>query len=279
MSTTIFLVDDHPIFIEGLKSIFEPLEEFYIKAIAENGEVAINKMREMQDDPPQIILMDLSMPRMDGIEATKIIKEEFPESRVIILTANKERAKIKNSLNAKVDGYMLKESIGAEIRLAVEEIKNGNKYFSPPIQKVLVDIATRGEETSKYDLTKREFQILERVVGGKTSLYIGEELFISENTVNTHRRNIHKKLSVNNVVELIEKVNKEGLLNSMEGYNNMVNPKLDSLTPKETEVYNLVEEKKTSHEIASLMEISIHTVNNHRKSIKKKLNDAYSKKQ
>ena len=75
--TTLFLVEDHPIFIEGLKSIFDPSEEFYIKAIAKDGEEAINKMREMQDDPPQIILMDLSMPKMDGVEATKVIKEEF----------------------------------------------------------------------------------------------------------------------------------------------------------------------------------------------------------
>ena len=213
--TTLFLVEDHPIFIQGLKSIFDPSKDFHIKATARNGQEAIDKMREMRDDPPQIILMDLSMPGMDGLEATKIIKQEFSDCRVIILTGNKERANIRHSINAKVDGYMLKESVGEEIQHAIEEIMNGNKYFSPSIQGVLIDIATSGDENPNYELTKREIEILERVVEGKTSSDIGEELFISENTVNTHRRNIHKKLNVNNVVELISKVRKESLLGNM----------------------------------------------------------------
>ncbi|MEO1419096.1 MAG: response regulator transcription factor [Bacteroidota bacterium] len=213
--TTLFLVEDHPIFIQGLKSIFDPSKDFHIKATARNGQEAIDKMREMRDDPPQIILMDLSMPGMDGLEATKIIKQEFSDCRVIILTGNKERANIRHSINAKVDGYMLKESVGEEIQHAIEEIMNGNKYFSPSIQGVLIDIATSGDDNPNYELTKREIEILERVVEGKTSSDIGEELFISENTVNTHRRNIHKKLNVNNVVELISKVRKESLLGNM----------------------------------------------------------------
>ncbi|MEL6625288.1 MAG: response regulator transcription factor [Bacteroidota bacterium] len=210
--TTLFLVEDHPIFIEGLKSIFDPSENFHIKAIAKDGQEAIDKMREMRDDPPQIILMDLRMKGMDGLEATKIIKQEFPDCRVIILTGNKERANVRHSISAKVDGYMLKESVGDEIQHAIEEIMNGNKYFSPSIQGILFDIATSSDDSPNYELTKRELEILKSVVGGKTSSEIGEELFISENTVNTHRRNIHKKLGVNNVAELISKVNNEGLL-------------------------------------------------------------------
>ncbi|MEO0638523.1 MAG: response regulator transcription factor, partial [Bacteroidota bacterium] len=143
---------------------------------------------------------------------TKIIKQEFPDCRVIILTGNKERANVRHSISAKVDGYMLKESVGDEIQHAIEEIMNGNKYFSPSIQGILFDIATSSDDSPNYELTKRELEILKSVVGGKTSSEIGEELFISENTVNTHRRNIHKKLGVNNVAELISKVNNEGLL-------------------------------------------------------------------
>ncbi|MEL6698403.1 MAG: LuxR family transcriptional regulator, partial [Bacteroidota bacterium] len=262
---TLFLVEDHPIFIEGLKSIFDHSEDFKVKGTARNGKEAIERMYTMQNDLPEIILMDLSMPEMDGIEATKVIKKEFPECYVIILTGHKERAQVRNSISAKVDGYMLKESVGNEITCAIDEIKNGNKYFSPSVQSILVDIALSGNETSNYDLTTREIEILERVVNGKTSLEIGKELFISENTVNIHRRNIHRMLNVNTVTELIAKVYKEGLLQ------NFISDNIQPISPKERQVLHFLNKDKTSQEISDEMGISVHTVNNHRQSIRKKL--------
>ncbi|MEL6135450.1 MAG: response regulator transcription factor, partial [Bacteroidota bacterium] len=123
--TSLFLVEDHPVFIAGLRATLNDSSEFIIKDTARNGKEAIVKMQAMQHDPPEIILMDLRMPEMDGIEATKLIKEDFPNCRIIILTGHKERGEIKNSMSANVDGYMLKDSVGDEIRKAIKEIKKG----------------------------------------------------------------------------------------------------------------------------------------------------------
>lgn len=201
----ILLVDDHQIIIDGIKSLINDQEGFCIKGEACNGQEAIDFLKLI---PVHVVLMDIDMPVMNGIEATKKIKSQFEDVKVIILTMHNERGLIKNLIDAGADGYMLKNSDQYELVSAIIKVAGGQQFFSSEVTLSLLDKSTSslnkfGTGTSVVDLTSREIEILKLITEGNSNKEIGEQLFISHRTVDSHRTNLMKKLGVNNIAGLI----------------------------------------------------------------------------
>ena len=198
----ILLVDDHQIIIDGIKSLLNNVENVKVAGEANNGLEAINTLKVLTVD---IVLMDIDMPKMNGIDATKYIKEKFKDTKVIILSVHCEQAMIKSLVEIDTDGYLLKNSSKEELLDAIYKVANGEKYFSSEVTLSLLNPEKTQSDSSKrtIDFTRRELDVLKLLVDGYTNKQIGEKLFISHRTVDTHRTNIMKKVGVNNIAGLI----------------------------------------------------------------------------
>ena len=198
----ILLVDDHQIIIDGIKSLLDNVENVKVAGEANNGLEAINTLKVLAVD---IVLMDIDMPKMNGIDAAKHIKENFKETKVIILSMHHEGAMIKSLVEIGADGYLLKNSNKEELLDAIYKVARDEKYFSSEVTLSLLNPEKTQSDSSKrtIDFTRRELDVLKLLVDGYTNKQIGEKLFISHRTVDTHRTNIMKKVGVNNVAGLI----------------------------------------------------------------------------
>ncbi len=168
---------------------------------------------------PDIIIMDISMPEMNGLEASKILEKEYPGIKVIILSMHKDEEYVLESLNYNVCGYVVKDSVADEIIVAIEKVINGGKFFS----KVVIDTALNSYKGMKKEqkakqaiqLTERELEVLNHISDGYKSQEIADKLFISERTVEAHRGNIMKKLQAKNMAELTKKAMTLGLIKNL----------------------------------------------------------------
>ena len=210
----ILLVDDHQLIIDGLKGFIKTNENYQIVGEANTGTEAI-KLAELLD--PHIILMDIEMPGISGIQASQEIKKIKPDCGIVIVSMHKEKELIKKLMSYGVDGYLLKNSSQIEVLAAIDQVLAGQKYFSQDVEESL-NQKNIDENTAKSDLltvaqlTEREIEILKLVALGKTNKEIGESLFISHRTVDTHRTNLMKKMGINNVAGLIRFAFKNGLI-------------------------------------------------------------------
>ena len=210
----ILLADDHTILRAGLKMMLNAQPDMEIVGEAQDGRQAINEAQRLQ---PDIVLMDITMPDINGIEATRQIKKLLPDTRVLVLTMHEHDEYVFQALRAGASGYMLKEAVPTELITALRVIQSGQFYLSPTAQSVMVgDYLQRvraGEEKDSYSsLTEREREILKLVAEGYTNNQIGERLFISPKTVDTHRTHIMDKLNLHNRAELVKYAMRRGLL-------------------------------------------------------------------
>jgi two-component system response regulator DegU len=203
----ILLVDDHPVLREGLKTVLELKGQFQIVGEAESGVKACELVPIAN---PDIVLMDICMPEMDGIKASKIIKKQFPQTRILLLTMHDDAKYILEALEIGVEGYLLKMSEMDKVINAINLIIEDETYFDPRITRSLIRKDQIAENTNtsdkiidKFSLTSREVEIAQLIVGGCSTKQMAEKLFISANTVYNHRRNIFHKLNINRVGELI----------------------------------------------------------------------------
>lgn len=200
----ILVADDHQIIIDGLRSIFEFEDGFEIVAEANNGREAL-KILELI--PVDLVLLDLDMPVLNGVETAKAIRKDFPPVKIIILTMHFEHGLVKRLMEAGIDGYVVKNSDKSELLLALRKVMEGKKYFSPDITYSLLD--QNGNRPGfkhlqpDVQLTEREIEIMKLIAAGYSNKEVGERLFISHRTVDTHRTNIMKKIGVNNIAGLI----------------------------------------------------------------------------
>ena len=201
----LLIADDHQIIIDGIKSLLE--DEDWLKVIGEagNGRAVLDFLKVLT---PDVILMDIDMPVLNGIEATKLIKEKFPHVKVIILSMHNESGLIKTLLKTGADGYVLKNADRSELLEAIKMVSGGKSYFSADVTRSLaVGDENPGsglhKENKVADLTTREIEILKLIAEGYSNKEIGDKLFISHRTVDTHRTNLMKKLDVNNVAGII----------------------------------------------------------------------------
>ena len=212
----LFLVEDHELVRKGVRSIIAQEDSLDIIAEFDRGQHAIDALDSGM--LPDLILMDISMPEMTGLEAAKIIGEKYPEIQIIILSMHKDEENVMEGLNFNISGYVVKDSVADEIIIAINKVLNGGKYFS----REVIDTALNSYKVIKEDqkkkeevqLTKRELEVLIDISDGLKSQEIAEKLFISERTVEAHRGNIMKKLEAKNMAELIKKAMNIGLLKS-----------------------------------------------------------------
>ena len=202
----VLLADDHPVVQVGLEQALSAQSDMEVIAVAGNGQEAFDKTCELQ---PDVVLLDLSMPDMNGIDATRLIKEYRPDARVVIFTMQDREAFLQRALQAGADGYILKGAPISEVAQAIRDVRNGACYLSPRVQRGLIQSFLRTREASpevmKYDqLSDREQQILRLLVEGHSTGKVGEMLYISPKTVETHRTNIMRKVDTTSLVELIK---------------------------------------------------------------------------
>lgn len=204
------MVDDHKLVTDGLTALLDGTEDFVIKAQAPNGQAAIEMLLHLKID---VILMDIDMPVMNGIEATKIIKRDMPDKKIIVLTMHDENAMIRTMLDIGADGYLLKTSGKNEITRAIRDVMDGKKYYSEDVNSKLLEQGTSDEKSIFIeDLTEREIQIIKLIAEGFSNKEIGEKLFISHRTVDTHRTNLMNKLDLHNVAGIVRFAITRGLI-------------------------------------------------------------------
>lgn len=208
----VLLADDHQIILDGLQSLLKNAAEITVIAEANNGREALRVLELLQ---PDVVLMDIDMPVMNGIEALKEIRRRFPTVKVIILSMHSETGMIRSLMDLGAQGYLLKSCSQEELFTAIRKVARGQSFFSPDVTLSL--LRTDGGERTIKDarnemLTDRESEILKLIVGGFSNKEIGEKLFISHRTVDTHRTNIMKKLNVSNIAGLISYAIRHGMV-------------------------------------------------------------------
>ncbi|MBV9689864.1 MAG: response regulator transcription factor [Ktedonobacteraceae bacterium] len=214
MKIHILLADDHTILRAGLKMMLNAQPDMEVVGEAHDGRQAIQEAYRLQ---PDVILMDITMPDINGIEATRQIKKLLPDIKVLILTMHEHDEYVFQALRAGASGYMLKEAADTELISALHIIQSGQFFLSPTAQSVMVgDYLQRvrtGEEKDSYScLTEREREILKLVAEGYTNNQIAERLIISPKTVDTHRTHIMDKLNLHSRAELVKYAMRRGLL-------------------------------------------------------------------
>jgi DNA-binding NarL/FixJ family response regulator len=201
---SILVADDHQLVIDGLKSMLSSEKNYSIKSEALNGQQALEMIAAKPNDY-DLLITDITMPLMSGIELCKIVKEKFPHIKILVLSMHNSIAIIKDALNAEADGYMLKNTGQDEFLKAIERILGDGTYFSQDILPIILNLFQKEKkETLKSTLTQREKEVLELIVQEYTSKEIADKLFISKQTVDTHRINIMQKTDCKTLVGLIK---------------------------------------------------------------------------
>ena len=204
MSIHVFIADDHAVVRDGLRFLLEAQKDITVIGQAANGREAVRKVSRLN---PHVVLMDVGMPDLNGIEATKQIREGCPPARVIILSMHHSSEHIFRAMNAGARGYVLKESAGAEVIAAVRAVHVGKCYLSRKISERIWDAQlgrNKGMEVKDplATLSQREREVLQLVVEGKKSSEIAGSLFLSSKTVDTYRSRLMKKLNIKNIPDL-----------------------------------------------------------------------------
>lgn len=212
--TTIFLAEDHTILREGLRMLLSSRPGLEVIGEAEDGQDAIQQIRQIK---PHVVLMDLSMPHLNGTEAIGIIKRRNPEIRIIALTMHKSDEYVRATLNARADGYVLKDDTHQELLNAISSVLKGNIYLSPGIcSKVIngfLDHTPSSAPVHSWDLlTERERQVIKLIAEGSKNREIADSLSVSVKTIEKHRSNLMKKLDLHNASGLTTYAIENGLM-------------------------------------------------------------------
>lgn len=210
----VLVADDHPIVREGLRALLEGQGDFQVIGEASNGQEAVDRALQMR---PDVVLMDIGMPDMDGFEATRRIVKMSPTIRVLVLTVHEEEDYFYRALEVGAQGFLVKDAAPTELETAVRAVHRGGVFLHPPLAKRLVEDylhrVSTGEERSTYDtLSPREREILKLIGEGNTNQEIASHLSLSINTVQTHRSRIMDKLSLHSRAELMKYAVRMGLL-------------------------------------------------------------------
>lgn len=194
----IMIADDHPLYAEGLKNLFKA-NDFAISAVVNNGDEAVKVALNKE---PDLIFMDIEMPGLDGIEATRQIKAKLPETKVLILTSFEEDDSLIKAIKAGASGYLLKSLDGEELINSLKELEKGKNPFAPGLGECLLDEIRQSDDKEKYkgqnlpsnsNLSETQVEVIKLLVKGYTYQGIGEALFLSERTIKYHMEEIKKK--------------------------------------------------------------------------------------
>jgi len=210
----ILLADDHAIVREGVRSLLEAQADMEVVGEASHGEQALDLARALQ---PDIVVMDIGMPGMNGLEATRALKAAQPQTHVLVLTMHEGEEYFFRILAAGASGYLLKGAGSAELLSAIRAVQQGGVYLYPTMAKKLMSDYLKGHESGMGGddpLTQREREVLKLIAAGKTNREIAEDLVLSVNTVQTHRLHLMEKLNLHNRTELIKYAIRRGLIDT-----------------------------------------------------------------
>jgi DNA-binding NarL/FixJ family response regulator len=212
-TTTIMLADDHHVVRQGLRSLLEAEPDFSVVGETGDGLEAAQLVERLQ---PDVLVLDLMMPGLNGLEVTRQVSQRSPRTRVVILSMHPNEAYVLEALRAGAAAYVLKESTSAELVRAVREAVAGRRYLSPPLSERAIEAYVQKAESAALDpyetLTTREREVLHLVAEGHTNAEIAERLFISRRTVETHRANMMRKLGLRTQTDLISYALRRGIL-------------------------------------------------------------------
>ncbi|WP_188753922.1 response regulator [Parapedobacter defluvii] len=205
---SIFIVDDHPVVVEGLKSVIEKLEGLHICGIAYNAVAAINTLKTVR---PDVLLLDINLPDISGVDLCKKIRKEFPDIKIVGISTFSERSYISRMIENGAMGYLVKSASAEEIADAIATVMQGKLYMSLNIEYLLRPSSVVNSEMLP-NLTKREKEVLQYIAEGLTNNQIADKIFVSTSTVDTHRKNMITKLGVSNTASLIRFAVEHGLI-------------------------------------------------------------------
>lgn len=207
----IVVVDDHALFRRGLISLLNDFPEFSVVGEAEDGRKAVEVVCQQN---PDIVLMDVNMPGVDGIEAIQLLRNEKQKTKIMMLTISHQESDLLGAIVAGADGYMLKNTEPEELHKSIIlMVSKGQSILSPEVTAPILRAVTRNQQVnSNNPLSDRELEVLQCLAKGQTTIQIGGNLFISENTVKTHIRHILEKLEASNRTEAVSKAIQMGLI-------------------------------------------------------------------
>ena len=210
MTIRILIADDHTVVAEGLKHLIEAQSDLEVVAIVGDGREAVRITKEAA---PQVVLMDLSMPELNGADATRAIVENDPKCRVIMLSMYAEREYVRRALKAGASGYVLKRSAAEEVVAAIRAVHGGSRYLSPRVADAVIDDVPADEKADLLErLSAREREVLQLLAEGRTGAEIAQRLSLSQKTVETYRARLVEKLGIRDVAGLVKFAIQRGLV-------------------------------------------------------------------
>jgi two-component system, NarL family, response regulator NreC len=212
VAVRILIADDHGVVRAALRSLFHSRAEVEVVGEAANGQEAVQLVDQLM---PDVVLLDISMPLLDGIQVTRQIKKDHPEMHVLILTVHEDEAVLREAITAGAGGYIVKRAVESELFNAIEAVMRGELYVHPSVTRALLASPPRTPPVTNAvegSLTPRELQVLQLIIQGYTNQQVAENLVLSVRTVETHRTNIMSKLGLHNRAELVRYAMAHGLL-------------------------------------------------------------------
>jgi DNA-binding NarL/FixJ family response regulator len=214
-SVNVLLADDHPIVQQGLRALLEEEEDIRVVGTASDGEQALALVESLD---PDVVVMDIEMPKLNGLDVTARINRNFKRTKVIILSMFDDRAHVRKAIDVGVKGYLVKQTFANDIIMAIREVAIGHAFFSPAIAGILLERkTTAGPHAKNPGLSPRELEILKLVTTGSSTPEISRQLCISVKTVDKHRQQIMDKLGIHDVVGLTHYAIANKLHNDVEG--------------------------------------------------------------
>jgi DNA-binding NarL/FixJ family response regulator len=212
MTIKVLIADDHQLFREGLVNLISSAPDIEVIAEAKDGKEATEKTKQLK---PDVVLIDIGMPEMNGIEATRILKKQQSGVKVIAVSMHSDRQFVKGILEAGADGYLLKNCTYRQLIDAILSVVEGKKYLSDDITEMVIQGYLEPEEDNpegQVELSERELEVLKLYAEGKSTREISEKLFISVKTVGTHKQHIFEKLGLKSNADMVKYAIKEGLI-------------------------------------------------------------------
>lgn len=212
MKIKVIVADDHQLFREGLINLLHSADNIEVIAQAENGQDAIDKVEAFK---PDVLLVDIAMEKVNGIEATRTLKEKMPEIKIVAVSMHSDKQYVKGMLEAGADGYLLKNCTYRQLTDAVTSVHEGKKFLSEDITEIVINgyLNSSADENDAYsNLSDREKEIFLLFAEGKSTREIGDKLFISVKTVGTHKQNILEKLELRTNSDIVKYALKKGLI-------------------------------------------------------------------